>query len=383
MLKITVINIKSPQDSYETELKVNNNQSQEFWIGRASDCTIQFNNLEVSRYHGKIIFDQGSYYFTDEKSTMGSWLNNKKVNVKQKYPLKTGDNLNIANCFMLAISDYDITTQPTRIDTRSRNLPDNSVDPYTPESNPIFNETLQRYFPNSIPMHAYIQITYDALEAYGFEHKNTMGMTTLCRDEITEPFLTEVIRRWGASFNCSSLAGFVMMGKTALAAATDHVPIVDGKRRFAFYAMPHIAISKDGEIGKVYRYGIKKVSHACGALEAIAKELLSGRLKLEMDMQDVEQTIVRQKILSHIYYGDKPDLIEMTKLAAQIIAKDTQNLLSAVDTSIFKYAVMTGIQIHGPMDTTWISPQEFYVVDRDIPENKKDLFVFEDKSTNV
>jgi hypothetical protein len=66
------------------------------------------------------------------------------------------------------------------------------------------------------------------------------------------------------------------MGKTALAAAVDHVPIVEDKRQFAVYAMPHIAISKDGEVGKVYRYGIKKVSHACGALEAIGKELLAG-----------------------------------------------------------------------------------------------------------
>lgn len=254
----------------------------------------------------------------------------------------------------------------------------NSVDAYAPESNPIFYEALQKHFPGAIPMPAYMDITYEALETHGFERKNTMGMTTLCRDEITEPLLTEVIRKWGASFNCSSLAGFVMMGKTALAAATDHVPIVDDKRRFAFYAMPHIAISKDGEVGKVYRYGIKKVSHACGALEAIGKELMSGRLKLEMDMQDVEQTIVRQKILSTIHYGEKPDLVEMTKLASRIISRDTRNLLDTVDTSIFKYTVMTGIQIHGPMDTTWIYPQEFYVVDSDLSQAKVDLTVFKD-----
>ncbi|HBB31497.1 MAG TPA: nitric-oxide synthase [Cyanobacteria bacterium UBA8803] len=253
-----------------------------------------------------------------------------------------------------------------------------SVDVYNPESNPIFYEVLQKHFPGAIPMPAYVQMTYEALTAYDFDDKNTMGMTTLCRDEITEPFLAEVIRIWGESFNCSSLAGFVMMGKTALAAATDHVPIVEDKRRFAFYAMPHIAISKDGEVGKVYRYGIQKVSHACGALEAIVKELLSGRLKLEMDMQDVEQTIVRQKILSTIYYGDKPNLLEITKLASQIVSRDIQNLLTAVDTSVFKYAVMTGIQIHGPMDTTWIYPQEFYVVGSDIPGGKEVLTVFKD-----
>lgn len=253
-----------------------------------------------------------------------------------------------------------------------------SVDAYNPESNPIFYEALQKHFPGALPMPAYMQITYEALGAYGFDDKNTMAITTLCRDEITEPFLTEAIQKWADSFNCSSLAGFVMMGKTALAAATDRVPIVDEKRRFAFYAMPHIAISKDGEVGKVYRYGTKKVSHACGALEAIVKELLSGRVKLEMDMQDVEQTIIRQKILSSIFYGDKPDLIEITKLASQIISGDIQNLLSALDKSVFQYTVMTGIQIHGPMDTTWIYPQEFYVVGSDIPGGKQHLRIFEE-----
>ena len=250
------------------------------------------------------------------------------------------------------------------------------LDPYKPESNPIFYETLQNLFPGALPMPAYMQTTYEALGDYGFNNKNTMAMTTLCRDEITKPFLIDIIRQWGKSFNCSSLAGFVMMGKTAFAAAADHVPIMDNQRRFAYYAMPHIAISKDGEVGKVYRYGVSKVSHACGSLEVIAKELMSGRLKLEMDMQDLEQSIIRQKILSSINYGDKPNLVEITKLASQILAKELQNLLSNVDRSVFKYAVMTGIQIHGPIDTTWIYPQEFFVVDSDIPGLQEHLNSF-------
>ncbi|MEC4814426.1 MAG: hypothetical protein SAK29_14300 [Scytonema sp. PMC 1069.18] len=29
---------------------------------------------------------------------------------------------------------------------------------------------------------------------------------------------------------------------------------------------------------------------------------------------------------------------------------------------MFNYAVITGIQIHGPLETQWIYPQNFYVV---------------------
>jgi hypothetical protein len=80
------------------------------------------------------------------------------------------------------------------------------------------------------------------MKSHGFEDENTMGMAALCRDEITDSLLNEVIKYWGKTFNCCSLAGFVLMGKTGLAAATDHVPIFDGIRRFTFFAMPHIAM---------------------------------------------------------------------------------------------------------------------------------------------
>ncbi|MDB9375657.1 hypothetical protein [Nodularia sphaerocarpa] len=248
-----------------------------------------------------------------------------------------------------------------------------AIDGYEPSSNPVFHETLQTHFPGSLPMADYIKKTYNALNSYGFEKGKTIGMVAICRDEITDVLIDEVIKYWGKTFNCCSLAGFVMMGRTGLAAATDHTPIIDGIRRFTFYAMPHIAISKNGEIGKVYREGIQKASHACGALEGIVKELQSGHLQLMTDMQDIEQSIIRQKILSAIKYGDKPDLVEITKLASKIISQDVDKLLTSLDNSIFNYAVMTGIQIHGPMDTHWIYPQDFYVVLSDNSGGKKHI----------
>ena len=250
---------------------------------------------------------------------------------------------------------------------------------YDPNVFTAFHQTLQTHFPGALPMTKYMRKTYQSLSAYGFSDDNTMGMIAICRDEIAEPLFTEVIRYWGKTFNCCSLAGFVMMGKTGLAAATDHTPIVDGIRRFTFYAMPHIAISRHGDIGKVYRDGLQKASHACGALETVVEELASGHLKLEMDMQDIEQTIIRQKILSTLTYGDKPDLIEITKLASRIISEDVKNLLNILDCSVFNYAVMTGIQIHGPLGTHWIYPQDFYVVGSDLPGGKAEIEAFQSR----
>ncbi len=96
-----------------------------------------------------------------------------------------------------------------------------------------------------------------------------------------------------------------------------------------------------------------------------------------MDMQDIEQTIIRQKILSTLTYGDKPDLIEITKLASRIISDDVKNLFNILDSSVFNYAVMTGIQIHGPLGTHWIYPQDFYVVGSDLPGGKAEIAAFQ------
>lgn len=253
---------------------------------------------------------------------------------------------------------------------------DQHIDGYNPIVFPAFHETVQNHFPGTLPLKKYMRKTYRCLVDYGFFDENTMGMVAICRDEITDPLFDEVIKYWGKTFNCCSLAGFVMMGKTGLASATAHTPIFEDLRRFTFYAMPHIAISRHGDIGKVYREGIQKASHACGALEVIVKELESGHLNMETDMEDIEQTIIRQKILSKIKYGDKPDLVEITKLASQIISNDVEKLLSKLDTSIFQYAVMTGIQIHGPLETQWIYPQDFYVVGNNVPAGKEIIEIF-------
>ncbi|MGK7872503.1 MAG: hypothetical protein AB4426_04095 [Xenococcaceae cyanobacterium] len=225
-----------------------------------------------------------------------------------------------------------------------------------------FSEALQAYFEGALELSDYMDQTVKNLKPHGFIDENTLGMIAICRDEITDPLYEAIHKHWGLTFNCCNLAGFVMMGKTGLEAAIAHTPIQYGVRRFVFYAMPHIAISQTGKIGEVYREGIKKTSHACGSLCAIVHELHSGYLKVETDMEDIEQSIVRQKILSKLKYGEDADLLKITKLAWKIISKDVEELLSKnIDTNKFEYVLMTGIQIHGPNDTNWIWPGRSYV----------------------
>jgi hypothetical protein len=106
-----------------------------------------------------------------------------------------------------------------------------------------------------------------------------------------------------------SLGGFVLAGKTGIGALLSHTPTVNNIGRFVFYAMPHIAISQQGEIGSVYREGVGQVSHACGSLSLVVKELDSGHINFQTDPDDLEQCTIRQKILSAIHYGEPLDQV--------------------------------------------------------------------------
>eukprot|EP01084_Bolivina_argentea_P112176 200076_1 len=230
-----------------------------------------------------------------------------------------------------------------------------------PKQYPQFVNSLQTHFPKSMLMSEYFYRAQQMTTDLGFTDENTMGMAALCRDEITGNCMDRIVQYWGKTFNCSSLAGFVTFGKTGLGAATAHAPFdeKDGKRRFVFVAMPHIAISKDGVIGKCLREGIDHESTACGALNAVVNELRNGKLVTQLDMNDIEQSLLRTKLLSGIRYGDTPTLEDVTRMASDMIAKDIDRLLSDnLDPTVFEYVVMTGVQINGPDDIDWIFPNK-------------------------
>eukprot|EP00484_Ammonia_sp_Unknown_P024521 CAMPEP_0197026660 /NCGR_PEP_ID=MMETSP1384-20130603/6704_1 /TAXON_ID=29189 /ORGANISM="Ammonia sp." /LENGTH=301 /DNA_ID=CAMNT_0042455363 /DNA_START=192 /DNA_END=1097 /DNA_ORIENTATION=- len=230
---------------------------------------------------------------------------------------------------------------------------------------PNFMTALNAYFPGSLLMSEFFFLAHDATTNLGFTDENTIGLAAVCRDGITDGCMDEIIKYYGKPFNCSSLAGFVTIGNTGLASAMTDVPIdpKDGKRRFVFVAMPHIAVSEDGKIGHCKRNGVNKEGNVCSILDGISSELQSGKLNVELNRKDVEQSLVRQRVLAELSYGERPQLEELTKVASDIIAKDVDDLLTRnLDLKAYSYVVITGIQIHGPDDIDWVFPNKLWHV---------------------
>ncbi len=224
------------------------------------------------------------------------------------------------------------------------------------------DDIVARFFPEAYTEVEFVNRTYGALKGHGFRDENTIASVCVCRDEISQSMRSIVKHIWGEAFNLSSLAGMFFAGKTGLKAALHHSPIDGGQERYVFYAMPHIAIDEKGNMGRCRRDGREDASTACGALAAFQKEMEGGRLEIGMDYEDVEQSLIRMRLIRKIPYGHVPDLLELTKIALSAIQEDLESTLGAVvEAGRNDYAVMTGIQVHGPRGN-YVWPTTSYAV---------------------
>ena len=92
-----------------------------------------------------------------------------------------------------------------------------------------------------------------------------------------------------------------------------HSPNIGGKERYVFYSMPHIAIDADGRIGAYKRVGREGESTACGALVAFQKELSDGKLNLSMDDIDIEQNLLKRRLLGKSLTAISPTCLNLQK----------------------------------------------------------------------
>jgi len=225
-----------------------------------------------------------------------------------------------------------------------------------------FEKIMNENFDRVIKEVDYVRKTYNALKDFGFNDDNSIASVCVCRDEISQTIRSIVKHIWGEAFNFSSLAGMFTAGKTGLKAAIHHAPQVDSRERYVFYVIPHIAINEDGKSGFCKRRGIKEESSACGALCLFLSELHQGKLLIKLDEEDIEESLIKRRLLKEIPYGHLPDLIELTKITRKVIQEDLENVIGkVVDTKKSDYAVFTGIQIHAP-DANYIWPADSYVI---------------------
>lgn len=87
-------------------------------IGRHPSCDIVLNSREVSRVHGRILYRDGHYYFTDLGSTGGSHVNKQEASTNENFLLKPNDIIRIGEFILLVkelpINDHSTVQQPQK-----------------------------------------------------------------------------------------------------------------------------------------------------------------------------------------------------------------------------------------------------------------------------
>jgi hypothetical protein len=233
-----------------------------------------------------------------------------------------------------------------------------------------FADTLARDFPAAIPANQFVNGTQNALAAHNVYRGAALPLIATCRDELAFALTAELQRAWGPAFNMAGLAGMITLGRTGIAAARGHAPIIEGRRTFVLVGLTHVGIDDAGELGNCERPGVPGASHTCGALMALHDALLGGETHTSdypyLDPYDPEQSRLRERIAPRVADPGTIGLLGILHIARDLIGHDTDAALKLLrdDTVPADVAIFTGIHIHGPRGAEYVEPAR-HVLDVD------------------
>ncbi|MGB8019913.1 MAG: hypothetical protein WCF04_01655 [Candidatus Nanopelagicales bacterium] len=223
-------------------------------------------------------------------------------------------------------------------------------------------EQIHAGFPGAVPVGAFVSAWADRCAEHGFVADNSLLLVGVCRDEVCFPFVAQVEDVWGPAFHMDSLGGLVTIGRTGISAAGHHAPEDPGQPlRYVVVASAHIGMDATGGFGYLRRSHQATASRTCGALMAFRDELLTSHLHLGYDPVDPEMSLLRQRILSALIYGEVPDPVDLTGIVAGIIDADLRDLMAwyaeeLADAHEARCATVTGILIH-TASGDWFQPR--------------------------
>ncbi|MGF1669053.1 MAG: hypothetical protein ACFCU6_01290 [Balneolaceae bacterium] len=220
---------------------------------------------------------------------------------------------------------------------------------------------IKKYFPNAEEGEYYTKKSVDKLTGNGFDLKKTLLATSVCSDEIIRSATN--FRDYLANespFQLGGLAGFPFTGITGFKAFASHIP--DGGAAIIQFG-PHIGVSKNGNVGTMFRHGQLLESTCCGALQASLNVLeVKGKpaADKEFDYQQwtIENELIKRK--ERILSGDQK-LIKATEVMFEVIKDRINKIIEA--SGVFdgkKIALIGGIIInadHGSPD--WFDEKVF------------------------
>jgi hypothetical protein len=225
-----------------------------------------------------------------------------------------------------------------------------------------FSRTLATNFPTAIPANQFVNSSQNLLAGYGVHRGSALPLIATCRDELAFALTGDLQRAWGPAFNMAGLAGLPTLGRTGIAAARGHAPLVAGRRTFVLFGLTHVGVDDAGVIGNCERPGVPGTSKTCGALMALHDELRGGDVRTSdypyLDPYDPEQSHLKERIAPRVADPESIDLLGITRIARDLIDLDTEAVIKVLRDSDTPadVAVFTGTHINGPRGAEYVEP---------------------------
>ncbi|MEO1513789.1 MAG: hypothetical protein AAFV95_02210 [Bacteroidota bacterium] len=183
-----------------------------------------------------------------------------------------------------------------------------------------FDQVVKGQFPNAMDAK---DTSIHYLGKMQLEHKidisKVLMATSVCSDDINVPSTTFFNVLFGP-FIMGGLGGIPFAGQTGMTAFAHHIP--DEGSAFIFYG-PHIGVTLDGELGKMYRPRQEDTGNSCGALMLALSRFQDSNYKPVLNEDDYQQMKLEESLLpfrDEILNSDNPQK-SITEATFKIIDK--------------------------------------------------------------
>lgn len=210
-----------------------------------------------------------------------------------------------------------------------------------------FDKVVKEHFPNAMDAK---DTSIHYLGKMQIEHQinisRVLMATSVCSDDINVPSTTFFNVLFGP-FIMGGLGGLPFAGQTGMTAFAHHIP--DEGSAFIFYG-PHIGITLEGDLGKMYRPRQEQTGNSCGALMLALSRLADGGYAPVLNDDDYQQMKLEESLLPYreqVLDSENPEKA-ITEATYEIINQKIHDHLKSCkgEFHIEKVALLGGIIIN-------------------------------------
>ncbi len=159
-----------------------------------------------------------------------------------------------------------------------------------------FDAIVKGYFPNAMDAKdTSIHYLGKMQLEYKIDISRVLMATSVCSDDINVPSTTFFNVLFGP-FIMGGLGGIPFAGQTGMTAFAHHIP--DDGSGFIFYG-PHIGVTLDGELGKMYRPRQEETGNSCGALMLTLQRFQDENYTPKVTDDDYQQMKLEESLLPY------------------------------------------------------------------------------------